>query len=146
MNGNKEEYYNFVFKDVLDIITIQNKFCISINTIVTDSEKGLINTVKKFFPKAKRISCLYHYKQDIIRNLRSYGLYKKKDKKNSELIIKKLGAFPFEYKGNMTYLEEQIKFIINKFPLYENFMNNYFKAYKYPFFKDNSLDYHNTIL
>lgn len=60
MNGNKEEYYNFVFKDVLDIITIQNKFCISINTIVTDSEKGLINTVKKFFPKAKRISCLYH--------------------------------------------------------------------------------------
>lgn len=46
----------------------------------------------------------------------------------------------------MTYLEEQIKFIINKFPLYENFMNNYFKAYKYPFFKDNSLDYHNTLL
>ena len=81
MNGNKEEYYNLVFKDVLDIITIQNKFCISINTIVTDAEKPLINTVKKYFPNTRRISCLYHYKQDVIRNSHSYGLYKKMIKK-----------------------------------------------------------------
>lgn len=64
MNGNKEEFYNLVFKDVLDIITIQNKYSITMNTIVTDSEKGFINTIKKFFPNTRRISGLYYYKQD----------------------------------------------------------------------------------
>ena len=77
MNGKKEEYYDLVFKDILDIVTFQKKFSININTIVTDTEKGLINIIKKYFPTSKRISCLYHYKQDLIRNLRSYGLYKK---------------------------------------------------------------------
>ena len=46
----------------------------------------------------------------------------------------------------MTYLEHQIKSIINNFPKYENFITNYFKKYKYPFFKDNSLDYYDTLL
>ena len=74
MNGNKEEFYNLIFKDIIDIITLQNKYSISIDTIVTDSEKGLINVIKKFFPTTRRISCLYHYKRYIIRNLRIYGL------------------------------------------------------------------------
>ena len=142
MNGNKEEFYNLIFKDIIDIITLQNKYSISIDTIVTDSEKGLINVVKKFFPTTRRISCLYHYKQDIILNLRIYGLYKKKIKKNSDFVLKKLGSLPFDYKGNITYLEEQLKTLINQKPLYENFLNNYFKKNKYPYFIDKSLDYH----
>ena len=73
MKGNKEEFYNIVFKDVIDIITLQNKYTIKIIAVVIDSEKSLINTVKKFFIKTRRISCLYHYKQDIIRNLGNFG-------------------------------------------------------------------------
>ena len=143
MNGKKEEYYDLVFRDILDIITLRNKYLIIISTVVTDTEIGLIKIINKYFPTSKRIGCLYHYKQDLIRNLRSYGLYKKKDKEISNTILKILGALPFEYKGNISYLENKINDIINQYPKYKNFVNNYFKKHKFPYFIDKSLDYHN---
>ena len=122
------------FRDVIEIITIRKKYPINIRTIVTDTETGLINIIKKYFPYSERISCLYHYKQDLIRNLLSYGLYKKTDKEVSNIIITILGDLPFEYKGNIAYLEIKINGIIKEYPKYKYFVNNYFKKYKYPFF------------
>ena len=49
MNGKKEEFFDLVFKDILYIVTLQKKDSININTIVTDTEKGLINIIKNIF-------------------------------------------------------------------------------------------------
>ena len=72
----KVTLYEYAFQSVIDIITSKRSFDLNIKTIITDSEKALINVIKKYFPNSQRISCFFHYKQDILRNLRNYGLYK----------------------------------------------------------------------
>ena len=70
MNGKNEDLYDNVFNSVINIITQNRSYELEINTIVTDAETALINSIKKFFSNTKRISCLFHYKQAIIRNIR----------------------------------------------------------------------------
>ena len=133
--------YEYAFQSVIDIITSKRAFDLNINTIITDSEKALINVIKKYFPNSQRISCFFHYKQDILRNLRNYGLYKKKDKEISNIILKDLSKLPFEYKGDIEYVKSRLKKISSKYPSYTNFINNYFTENKLEYFKDLSLDY-----
>ena len=47
MNVKKEIYYNIVFESIINIITDFRKNDIEINSVVSDSEKGLINTITK---------------------------------------------------------------------------------------------------
>ena len=82
VNSKREELYIYVFNEVLDLLTIKRKINIDLQTVVTDQEKALIISIKKYFPNIKRIACLYHYKQDILPNLKSYGLFKKSQKKS----------------------------------------------------------------
>ena len=44
----------------------------------------------------------------------------------------------------MNYVESQLKNIIKENPLYGNFIENYFRKNKLPFFEDFSLNYHNV--
>ena len=81
MNGKTEKHYDLVFESIYNIITQYRAIDIEIETIITDTEPALINIVKKFFPNSKRIACFFHYKQDLIRNIRLYCLYKKDQKK-----------------------------------------------------------------
>ena len=82
--------------------------------------------MKKYFPKSLRISCLSHYKQDLMKNLRTYGLMKKKFKEESLKLLKKLGNLPFIYKGDIKILEKECKTLSEIFPDHSNFINNYF--------------------
>ena len=109
LNGKSENLYEYAFQSVIDIITSKRDFDLNIKTIITDSEKALINVIKKYFPNSQRISCFFHYKQDILRNLRNYGLYKKKDKEISNIILKDLSKLPFEYKGDIEYVKSRLK-------------------------------------
>ena len=68
MNGKDEMFYNIVFENVINIITQRGLYKLSIKSIVTDSEQALVNSVEKNFPNIQRISCLFHFKQDIVRN------------------------------------------------------------------------------
>ena len=68
-------------------------------------------------------------------------VYIKKDKEISDKIIQKLSNLPFEYNGNMNIINQRINNLIKKYPLYENYINNYFKVNKYEYFEDLSLDY-----
>ena len=81
LNSKQERLYKLVFESIVKNIFDNFIEYYNLETIVTDQEQALVNTIKKFFPKCKRISCLFHYKQDILRNLKSYGLYKKIQKK-----------------------------------------------------------------
>ena len=71
----------------MDLLTENYKLTLNVETIVTYKEKALINVVNKFFPDSQRISCLIHYKHDILKNLKSYWLYNKLIKKNSYIIF-----------------------------------------------------------
>ena len=141
MNGKKEIFYNVVFESIINIITDFRKIDIEINSVVSDSEKGLINTITKYFPNAQRISCYFHYTQDIVRNLKSYGLYKKEDKEVSDIIIKDLSMLPIIYNGDINIIIKKINKLKGKYPKYKNFITNYFMENKLAYFKDNSLNY-----
>ena len=78
INGKYEEFYDIVFDSLIKIITQNHKYDLNVETIVTDTELALINVIKKYFPNSKRIGCFFHYKNDILRKIKSYGLYKKK--------------------------------------------------------------------
>ena len=143
LNSKKEALYNYAFRGLLDLLTDNNKINLHVETIVTDQEKALINIVKLYFPNTQRISCLFHYKQDILKNLKSYGLFHKTQKKDSNIILYELGKFPFKYKGNINYIIENCEMLTKNYPLYGNFINNYFLKYHLVYFQDNSLNYNN---
>ena len=67
---------------MINLITQNREYELAVETIVTDSEKALINAVKIYFPNVRRIAGFFHYKQNIIKNIRNYGLYKKEHKIN----------------------------------------------------------------
>ena len=45
----------------------------------------------------------------------------------------------------MKIINQKLNKIIKKFPLYENYINNYFKVNKYEYFEDLSLDYNRIV-
>ena len=141
MDGKSEKHYEEVFQSIISIIILTHHIDININSIVTDSELALVKIVKKYFPNSLRITCLFHFKQDLMRNIRSYGLYKKEDKKLSDTIVNKLTKLAIKYKGNIDYINKKLKEYIRKYPIYENFINNYFIKEKFKYFEDNSLNY-----
>ena len=57
-------------------MTVNRTIDIEINSIVKDSELALVKNIKKYFINAKRITCFFHYKQDLLRNIKKYGLHK----------------------------------------------------------------------
>lgn len=66
-------YLKVCLKLYLILIKILN-----FETVVPDQESALINIVNKYFPNIRRITCFFHYKKDLIRNRRKYGLWKDK--------------------------------------------------------------------
>ena len=74
LNSKKEILYDLIFKSIINNIFDNEALSLNLEIIVMDQEEALVNTIKKFFPNSKRISCLFHYKQDILRNLKSYRL------------------------------------------------------------------------
>ena len=50
---------------------------------------------------------------------------------------------PFQYTSNINFILEECKKINSEYPLYTNFINNYFLKFHLDYFKDNSLNYSN---
>ena len=141
VNSKKEIMYNYAFKRIKHILTDYNKLTLNVETIVTDQEKALINCISKYFPQSQRIGCLFHFKQDILKNLKSYGLNNKSNKKVSNFMLSKFGEWAFKFKGNIQYIENEYKKLIRNYPLYDNFINNYILKNHLDYFKDGSLNY-----
>lgn len=70
--------YEKIFESLCYIIFDDNNLNKHIKYIITDNEIALINSIKKIYPKIINISCFYHYKKDLLLNIKQYGLYKKK--------------------------------------------------------------------
>lgn len=142
-NKKNEFLYDIILDSIINIITQNNKRNINVKYIISDNEIALVNSINKKFINIKRISCYYHYKKNIIDNLKKYGLYKKNNKYTSDKIIKKLGMIPFKYKGNIRIFDDICNEIITEYPLYTNFINNYFINIKRIYFLNGAYDYYN---
>ena len=130
------------FKSILNIITYNNTIKLDIEIIITDNEQALVNVINKL-PSVKKISCYFHYSQNIIKAIKTYGLFINKNKEASKLIIKKLCNLPFLYKGNINFAYNTLDIIKKEFPIYINITNEYFIKYKIKYFNDSSLNYYN---
>ena len=102
LNGKEELYYDIIFESVYNIITQNNSYSLEYDLIVRDSKRSLVNVVAKYCPNTIRISCLFHFKQDLISKIREYGLYKKEDRNLSNEIIEQLCRLTTYYKGDIS--------------------------------------------
>ena len=59
----------------------------------------------------------------MMRNIRSYGLYKKEDKQLSDKIVNKLILLSIKYNGNLEYLNKKLDKYTTKYTKYENCIN-----------------------
>ena len=124
MKSKKEKLYQYVFESILRLISDDKNKDIKFETIVTAQETALMNVINKIFPNTLRIACLFHYKQDILRNLKSYGLYKDSIKEESQNFLKDLGKIPFYYNGDMNIFDEECKRLKKKYINHNNFLSN----------------------
>ena len=68
-------------------------------------------------------------------------MYNKLNKKNINIILYKLGELPLKYKGNLEYIKNECENLIKNYPLYDNFLNNYFLKNHFLYFKDGASNY-----
>ena len=138
MNCKIEEIYESIFISIKEIITQNNNLDFNLETITSDSENSLVNAIKSIFTKVNRI-CYFHYKMDIIRNMKIYNVY---NIFNSEDIINKLGKLPLIYKGNMNYFNEYINQLKIENKPFKNFIENYFVKNKKKYFVNEDYNYY----
>ena len=131
INNKNQLGYECVLKNFKDIITLGNKSKINIISYTTDFENALINAMKKNFSSCRGIRCLFHYSQALMRNIKSFGLYKKEYKLESDKLLKKLIEIPFLYYDNNNIIEDIFDEFINNNnsnKVYIQLLNN-FKTY-----------------
>ena len=100
INNKTQIGYELVSKNFEKIITLNNNIKHNIESYTTDFEISLINAMKKIFNSSRGIGCLFHYSQALMRNLKTYGLYRKEYKNISDELLKKLIEIPFIYDNN----------------------------------------------
>lgn len=71
-NKTKKQYIKMfsLIKNILNQINREN--------VIVDYEKNIHEALKKYFPNAIIHECFFYWVQNIINNLKSNGLYKKK--------------------------------------------------------------------
>ena len=76
------------------------------------------------------MSILKNFKQDILKNLKIYGLYKENNKAISDLVLKKLDNLPLIYRGNNEIILNSLNKIKKDYSKYTTFINEYFISIK----------------
>ena len=76
-------------------------------------------------------NCYYHYKVNILTNVKKYGLL---NKNNIEInlndiknVIYQLGQLPILYNGDISIFNNKLKDIKNKFPYTKEFIDKYYE-------------------
>ena len=143
INYQNERMYNMIFDSINNILTSHKQYYLKLEIIITDNEEALLSVIKKFFPNIRIIICYFHYKKNIIKNLRSYDLYKNKFKNISNIVLKILCSLPFKYEGNINFILNTLGILIKNYPQYQDFINNYFIKTQIQYFTNCSLNYKN---
>ena len=141
MNKINSFLYDIIFDSIVNIITQNNSIPVNVKFIISDSEIALNKSIKNKFNEVKRIGCYYHYKKNLLKNIKEFGLYNSKFKIYSDIVIKKLGLLPLLYNGNMSYFYNYLDNLKKEYPYYINYINNYYIKYYSEYFKNNEYNY-----
>ena len=110
MSSKTETMYDLIFNSIIRILTQQKIYELNINTITTDTELALINSVQNNFRNSKRIGCWYHLHQDLIREAKIIGLFNSKSKNinvnTTYEVINQLSIIPLNYRGDLDYIKK----------------------------------------
>ena len=147
MNSKCENAYNEIFQNIKNMINFkENENYIneknSFITITTDNELALINSLQLHFPQSQRISCYYHFKNNLQKRARELGLKKKELLEDTKKVINELGLLPLIYKGNLDTISEFLDKLKYKFPKHSNFINDFYKDNE-RYFISQALNYNN---
>ena len=86
LNSKTEEAYNLCFSFIKKLLlnnSEEKEFII----ITTDNELALINSIKNNFKFKQRISCYYHFKNNIEKKAREIGLKKENYKDDTNKLL-----------------------------------------------------------
>ena len=139
MNNKKYENYVSVLESIKILITQNNAISYNVETITTDSEEALILAISECFPEIQRIGCFYHYINDINRNAKLYNIF---TDNNYKEFLKEISRIHLLFKGNIKIFDKITDELKNKYPNFENFVENYFIKNKRKFFVSKDFDYY----
>ena len=140
---NKKYYilYEMIFQSIFFILTQNNLYSITFESLITDDEKALLKAAKKIFPIKNNYICLYHFKKDIFNNARTMGLLKKEIKNEIFKVISLLTKLTIDYKGNINYVYNNLNIIKENHKNYTNLIDNYFIKNKLSLFISGEVNY-----
>ena len=80
VRGKSEYLYDMIFKDIIQIINDEGYKLDNITSnFITDFEKGLQNSVRKNFKKAKIDGCYFHFLKLLWGRAKKWSLYQKQN-------------------------------------------------------------------
>ena len=98
LSDKTESLYIEVLRKISNLIDYENNINKKKITITIDFEIALYNAIKKIFGEVRLIGCLFHYKQNLIKNANILGLMKKEYKEKTLYIINNiLSRIPFTF-------------------------------------------------
>jgi len=131
LKNKRYEIYEKCLNSFKNIITQNNIFDLEIETITTDAETALLNAINNIFPNIMHFNCYYHYKVNILTNVKKYGLLNKNNNetniKDIKKVIYQLGQLPILYNGDISVFYNNLNYINNQFPYTKEFIDNYFE-------------------
>ena len=124
-NNKKYDKYLEVLNAFNKIMTQNGVFDFNLSSITTDSEIELTNAIKNAFPNIKLFYCYFHYKQNLVKNLRKRGLLKKSnvDQYNaSQNFLNILGKLPLVYNGDIKIIKTELEKIKEDEEIFADFV------------------------
>ena len=145
INNKKQEGYKYLFKKILDILTLENTSNKKILSYTIDFEKGLINATRYIFGEIRQIGCYYHYCRNIREEIRDLGLLKIEDlMDNTKSLLEDLYILPFTYYKDESIFNKIKEKYLKISKEYIDFLN-YYNTQWIPYFKNGMLNYHYLI-
>ena len=79
MFNKKQEGYKYLFKEILEILTLEKRSKLKLLSYTIDFEKVLIYATRDIFGEVRQIGYYYHYCRNIGEEIRDFGLLKSGD-------------------------------------------------------------------
>ena len=140
INNKTEEGYYFLFKRILDIITIENTKLLELKSMTLYFEIGLINSLTKVFPNVKKIGCFFHYTRALRKKAKELNLLNNSNKNITLEFLKLLYKAPFIFAKDKNYPNTICEIYLKKYDILENFIN-YFRTQWFKYYENGMLDY-----
>lgn len=120
-----ESLYNIILENINNLINLGQEKRKFYKCITTDNEAAIINSTKKYYPKAIRISCWFHMKYNLHQLAKTFGLEKDEFIIDIEQVINSLGLLPIIYNSNIDIIYKYTEQLKDKYKNHNNFINNY---------------------